>query len=588
MSNYDDIETDINNPAEKDPSSFNLLGKVWDNVKGFFSLQWIDFFNRGGEAADRLQKKLYSSIFNYFDKLDDPLWEDTFNFLLANKLISPTQKEFLKQFKDLPPPLNFLAWSLFVSSFMTHYMISVGGQNLEFARQQVAAVQQVELIPLEALIRAGFVAPEKMWYIKKELQKHGFSEDAQDFLFLSQYRLYDKEEIMKLWLRGALDTDKMYERMRELGFTDTRTAELAHLYEIIPGPSDLFHLVAKEAFEPDQIAKFGLDEEFPEDQVKWLEKQGVNRFWAEKYWAAHWEQPSPQQVWEMLHRGLVTAQDMDQYFRVIELPKFWRDRMTQISYSPYTRVDLRRLWKEGIITDVDEIFKEYKWQGYDDQHALNLTKFAIADAEQDDKELSTSQVLSAYERKLVNKEQAKSLLSLVGYDENRSEFILTSKDYEIEEKFTTKKINVVKEKYIKRVYDKWQAYADLNRLNLAADYISYLLEDWELDFIKQEKLPTRGDIIKWWQQKIIVNDVFVEYMIKLGYSKEHAELMLESLKKDEIEAKAQKPVKIDIDKFYEAGILSEADYKSELQNIGYSDYYIDMFIKLKSTNEEGK
>ena len=576
MANNDDIEVDVSNPVEPDPSNFSLLGKVWDNVKGFFSIQWMDFWSTFLKIEGTFRSDIWASFLNYFDKVDNPLWDDTFNFLIANKLLSEEQVQFLQKFKDLPPPLNFLAWSLFVSSFMTHYMLTVGSQNMETARQTVSDQQRTELVPLEALIRAGFIAPEKMFYIRKQLGKHGFSEEAQDFLFLSQYRLFGQDEIMRLWLRGVYDNNKLYERMRELGFTDTRTEELIHLYEVIPGPSDLFQLVAKEAFEPDQIKKFGLDEEFPESQVEWLEKQGVNRFWAEKYWVAHWAQPSPQQVWEMLHRGLVTDEDLDQFFRVIELPRFWRERMKKISYSPYTRVDLRRLWKEGIITDEMEVYDEYKAQGYDHNHALNLTKFCITDAEQENKDLSLSQIMTAYEQRLIDKMHCKSLLLTLGYDENKAEFLIVSKDYEIEEKAINKKIKLVKEKYVKRRIDKFGAFAELNRLNLPSDYVSYLLEDWELDFLKSDKLPSRGDITKWRRQDIITDTQFISWCNQLGYTEDVSNFYLQSLKKDLSDKPRLTLSKTEVDKFYLADVLTEEDYKNELYQLGYTQYYVTL------------
>lgn len=562
------------------PSNLDLLNKVWDNIKVYFSAQWKDVWGSFGEVTAAIQENTLTKFFAWLQDLDDPLWRDTFNYLIGEKLITENQKNFINSLKDLPPPLNFWAWSLFISSFFTQYMLKIGSQNMETAKQRIAEQNLTELAPVEALVRAGFIAPERMWDIEKQLKKHGFGTEAQDYLFLSQYRLYDVGEIMALWLRGVLTNDKMYERMRELGFTDTRTAELVHLYEVIPGPSDLFQLVAKEAFEPDQIKKFGLDEEFPEAQMEWLEKQGVTRYWAERYWAAHWTNPSPQQVWEMLHRGLVTTEDMDQYFRVIELPRFWRERMTKISYAPYTRVDLRRLWKEGIITDVEEIFKEYKWQGYDEEHALNLTKFAIADAEEEGRQLSLSQIMSAFKDRLLNRADCKYLLRALGYDEAKADFIIENAEYEMEEKETALKIKIIKEKYIRRQLDKFGATADLSRLNLPATYIQTLLTDWEYDFIKTEKLPTKAELQKWWKQGIIKNDEFVTSLQNLGYTELSSNRFLESMQKDAIPVGKAKPSKKELDDMLSFQIINQEDYKNELSEIGYTDRYIAMFIEL--------
>ncbi|GAI84798.1 unnamed protein product, partial [marine sediment metagenome] len=76
---------------------------------------------------------------------------------------------------------------------------------------------------------------------------------------------------------------------QELGYTDTRIKEIIQAWSIIPGPADILHMVAKEAFEPDAVKLMGLEDEFPTEQVSWLAKQGLSEFWAMKYWASHWE-----------------------------------------------------------------------------------------------------------------------------------------------------------------------------------------------------------------------------------------------------------------------------------------------------------
>ena len=85
-----------------------------------------------------------------------------------------------------------------------------------------------------------------------------------------------------LYFRGAIDKDMAFVRMRELGYTDTRIEEIMQSWDIIPPVSEILWMVGKEAFEPDQIAKYGLLDEFPEEVTPWLNKHGYSRFWQEK------------------------------------------------------------------------------------------------------------------------------------------------------------------------------------------------------------------------------------------------------------------------------------------------------------------
>ncbi|GAI67682.1 unnamed protein product, partial [marine sediment metagenome] len=260
------------------------------------------------------------------------------------------------------------------------------------------------------------------------MKRGGISDEDIDLAFLASYRLYTEMDIRTLWLRGVLNDDQMFMRMRELGYTDTRIKEIIQGWPIIPGPTDLFHMVAKEAFEPDAISLMGLADEFPEDQVEHLEKQGVSREWALRYWYAHWDQPSIGMGYEMLHRGVIDLDTLDMLYRTIEIPPFWREKLTKIAYSPYTRVDVRRMHDLGILTD-EQLMKSYMDLGYDEEHATNMMKFTIAYNRSHDKELTKSQIISGYNDKLLTREDASELIISLEYTEAQTEYLLTLEDY---------------------------------------------------------------------------------------------------------------------------------------------------------------
>ncbi|GAG30498.1 unnamed protein product, partial [marine sediment metagenome] len=237
------------------------------------------------------------------------------------------------------------------------YMKSVGEIVNTPALRNLNAEMSPNLPREEHLLKAAFIAPERIKEVRNQLRLSGFSEDSIDLMFISNYALYDVNTVRDLYLRKAIDTDMMFVRMREIGFTDTRTKEIVQSWELIPGPSDLFHLVAKEAFEPGMIKEMGLDVEFPEEQVKWLEAQGLSRYWAEKYWAAHWDIPSLGQGFDMLHRrvshgvSVIDEAQLDMLYRAAEIPPFWRDKLTAIAYNPFTRVDVRRMHDIGVLNE---------------------------------------------------------------------------------------------------------------------------------------------------------------------------------------------------------------------------------------------
>ncbi|GAH80833.1 unnamed protein product, partial [marine sediment metagenome] len=212
--------------------------------------------------------------------------------------------------------------------------------------------------------------------IRQIMKNVGLDESQIDLLFITLYKPYDESMCRDLYLRGILNKPSLFHRLRQLGYTDTRIEEMIQTYPAIPGPGDLFRLVAKEAFEPDIVKYYGYDEEFPAEQVKWLKAQGITEDWARKYWYAHWEPPSIQAGYEMLHRGVIDARELFDLYRTVEIPPFWRDKLTKIAYNPFTRVDVRRMHKAGVLSEA-ELLRAYMDVGYDAEKAGKMTEFTI-------------------------------------------------------------------------------------------------------------------------------------------------------------------------------------------------------------------
>jgi hypothetical protein len=276
-------------------------------------------------------------------------------------------------------------------------------------------------------------------------------------------------------------------------------------------------MVAKEAFEPDAIAAMGLGDEFPEDQVQWLEKQGLSRFWAEKYWYAHWEQPSIQMGFEMLHRGVIDWNDLNQLFKTIEIPPFWREKLTEIAYTPLTRVDIRRMHNAGVL-DEQAVYDAYKSLGYNDDHAYQMLEFTLAINKQDSKELTKAQILKAYRDRAMSADDALSFLVNMGYTQDTAQYLITFEDYEQDVEYQQMQLDNIKDSYINNLIDRPEAQKLLDALDLPSTQVKLLLDKWDIVVVKNKKLPSKTDLKKFLQLGIINVDAFRREMEKLGYS----------------------------------------------------------------------
>jgi len=367
------------------------------------------------------------------------------------------------------------------------------------------------------LIRASHIAPELNNDINKKLSENGLSEDDIKLAKISAYSTLDVTTIMQCFLRKDIKDFDVVNRLEELGFTPKRIQEIMSTWEVIPSPQDLLWMVGKEAFEPDQVRKFGLDEEFPSDQVQWLKKQGLSEYWAKKYWAAHWQYPGESRALELFHRGIINDADLDAFYRVIEMPTYWREKLKQASYSLYTRVDLRRMHDMGIISEED-VYTNFRGEGYDDIKARNMTLFYLKYNELNDKDLSMSQIKNAYKADLITKLQAVNALTKLQYTEDQANFILEYVEYEEMIEIQKLRIKSIAKMYREGFYDKQKTKNMLSALGVELKWVDVYLVQWDEEKIQAEKIPDKNELIEWFSSKQIDGETFVSYMRRHGYS----------------------------------------------------------------------
>ena len=171
----------------------------------------------------------------------------------------------------------------------------------------------------------------------------------------------------------APKAEELWEDLRDQGWTEDRIKGAKELAFLLPSPSDLVTWQAKEVFEPEMIEKYGLLDEVELLQRDLFYKVGMSDEMIDNYWKAHWVHPEFRTVVEMLRRTDFTEEDMKEWFRLVEIPPYWRQKLIDISYAVPTRVDVRRFWDMRTI-DEARLREIYKWQGY---HGKDLEDYVL-------------------------------------------------------------------------------------------------------------------------------------------------------------------------------------------------------------------
>ncbi len=157
------------------------------------------------------------------------------------------------------------------------------------------------------------------------------------------------------------------EDLREQGWTDERIQVLQEITEFLPSADEQTLWLAREVFEPDQVLKYGLDDELPVYANTDFSKVGVSPGQMRNKWRAHWEHSSYIQMVEMFRRKLITREDFSEWFRLVEIAPFWREDLIEISQAWPTRVDVRRWWDMRTI-DEQRLRVLYQGMGYEGQN----------------------------------------------------------------------------------------------------------------------------------------------------------------------------------------------------------------------------
>ena len=178
---------------------------------------------------------------------------------------------------------------------------------------------------------------------------------------------------------GWADPELALEIQKATGLQAQDRELLARMRFVMPTPSDAIHFAIRDVFDPE---KLGLDEmrlEFEKQRglkelmraagVGPIDIPGLNAarvgndpaFW---HWVASYQEVSPTQVFEMLHRlrpGRVPPElevvaispdpqkvSVEKLLKEVDYNPIWRQRLAAISYRTLPRVDVRRAYRNGI------------------------------------------------------------------------------------------------------------------------------------------------------------------------------------------------------------------------------------------------
>lgn len=471
------------------------------------------------EVATLFLSHIFGAVSKVFFK---PFYEQMLDVMY--KIADKTDKDYNKinEMDDLIQVFGDYQYIFGVLATVNNVMQYLGDINKVYnAKTQQGVLDKIRpnLMDKNDLIRMFYVDPEKRSKVFAQMGLQGFTDaDIDDTINVNQNQ-YNEDQLRDLYYRQIINDDRARKLLSVIGYSDDKIDEIIQSWPVIPSIQDILTLISHEAFEPDQIEKYGLMDEFPTEQQEWLDKQGLSRYWQEKYWSGHWSFPALEKVYEMLHRGKLTRDEMYQYFKIVEIPPYWREKLMDISYRPYTRVDTRRMHALGVLND-DQLLQAYRDQGYDDEKAFNMVLFTKQYNQSGDKRLTRAQIESYYKQGILNESDTRTFFIDNDYSPASADLMIKKLNIDIANEYIKEVLKVTEQQYINNQISSGDVYSNLNQLGIQQDKINHYINKWNLRKVKIIKLPNRQELDDMYINDVIDERKYKEKMYANGYSEE--------------------------------------------------------------------
>ncbi len=444
-----------------------------------------------------------------------------------------------------------------VAGGILYMLISSTSPYNRFQSQQLN-----KLIPNEILDPASLIEAKAFDLIdddryKEEMRKHGFNKTKAGKLESITRTKLSPLDLIQLKRRGLISDEDFLIQQQKSRTDDKTISQIDNLSKFIPGVQDTIQFAVREAYRDDIADKFGYDDDFPTtERVATIEEmnvsehenlEGSDRLIAQalqigldpdilrRFWRAHWQLPSITAGLEMFHRlrpefnpdNPVDFDTIKELLKIQDIAPFWQERILETSFNLPTRVDVRRMYVSGLLTQ-QEVFDLYQQRGYSPKWAEKLTQLADSDKLDSGRDLSRSMIEKAYEEGIIKRENAVSLLIEMRYDENEAEIIVDLIDRDLANNKLRDKLKLLKAQFIRGIIDEVLYKSSLDDLNILSERRDLIILASKSERLTKQKLATKEDLKAFFKKQIFTKiEVKVE-LLKLGYNEELADRLITS------------------------------------------------------------
>jgi hypothetical protein len=470
--------------------------------------------------------------------------------------------------------------------------IRIGGEEWKGVRDWLFTP-----IPLDAVIRHTGAPREAFGaffrggpFDERHWRAFGFRRDEIEKFYPYLWMPFTWRDVVDIELRGLADGNDRFQLWDWAGFGKPvaggakKYVDMARwLQKPIPGVSDLIHFQVREAFDERVSAKYGYDEEYPKELETWLGKQGLDYrlsdwpnvqgqpqlTWGQIYWRAHWQTPSPSQAYQMLvlcrpdrarrvaadwakiFPGLdvkaedltVTPAEVRDLLKIADYPRFWRDRLMALTYSPMTQRYLQQT-RTDLVDDPVPLVERVQDLGFLPTEAQVIAQMierraAIARANSGIG-LSPKEAVRLYIDGLVTREQVEANARALGLAPAAANAYVARADALRNAARTRRALSLLRRAYVRRYID-WEEvlrYTELLRID--EQVVESLRTEWTIERGLTSRRRSAADLLRDWEWGVITREQLLDELVELGYTRRDAVRMARQYLARRLDARAQR------------------------------------------------
>lgn len=431
-----------------------------------------------------------------------------------------------------------------------------GGPERRQVWQRVAASFETPL-PLEYLYRLRAREEITDTQLQKLIGRLGFRSGQKVAALMGLRRQpLTTLESLALFRRGLIGEPRYRAELAERGVTERAIQDgLRAINEFIPTPTDLIRLMTRDVFDPRAVAAGDLDQDFAQKfqgpAVQFADWQDVSADTMRLYWRAHWDLPSPTQLYDMMHLlrpgrhlryqqffpGLrpVTPADVTETLKQDDKAPAWVDRLAAITFRPFALSDITRLYRWGEIDEreMQEIMRD---RGVLPDDAAKLTRAFVKDVRVGELKqplrLARDRIIEALKLGAIDEPTARRLLSDFGLDSAEQDLFISRALVEERIWYVKEVMSSIRTMALKGLVSEATARQMMMQLGIQGPRIDRHIQLWKVQLLAGKRQIAARQAINFYKRGLVSRSEVYAHLTNLNYTPNDIDLMLAAADQD--------------------------------------------------------